>query len=249
MAYDPFIPVATDSLATSQGQISGNFTLINGVLGSSTLDNGITKTTGDLLYASNSNTLTSLASAAKTLILHSGATPSWGGVNLAADVAGTLPIANGGTAQTTASYCNLASNVTGTLPVARGGTGTSAATSSYCNLATNVTGTLPAARGGSGRTDADHIIKAWISFTGDGTEADSFNASVSRDSAGTYTVSWTTDFADTNYCILVTVLEASGASVGFVTAQATDTATIKTANMTGTIGDKDYVYVLAIGAQ
>lgn len=45
------------------------------------------------------------------------------GVNLASQVTGTLPIANGGTGSTSTTYCNLASNVSGTLPTANGGTG------------------------------------------------------------------------------------------------------------------------------
>ena len=44
-------------------------------------------------------------------------------VNLASDVTGTLPIANGGTGSTSTTYCSLTTNVTGTLPVANGGTG------------------------------------------------------------------------------------------------------------------------------
>lgn len=44
-------------------------------------------------------------------------------VNLASDVTGTLPVANGGTGTTSTTFVNLASNVTGTLPVANGGTG------------------------------------------------------------------------------------------------------------------------------
>lgn len=43
-------------------------------------------------------------------------------VNLASEVTGTLPIANGGTGTTSTTFVNLATNVTGTLPVANGGT-------------------------------------------------------------------------------------------------------------------------------
>jgi hypothetical protein len=71
-------------------------------------------------------------------------------VNLASDVTGTLPTANGGTGSTSTTYCNLASNVTGTLPIANGGTGSTSTT--YCGLTTNVTGTLPIANGGTGQT-------------------------------------------------------------------------------------------------
>lgn len=50
------------------------------------------------------------------------------GVNLASQVTGTLPIANGGTGTTSTTFVNLASNVTGTLPVANGGTGVTTST-------------------------------------------------------------------------------------------------------------------------
>lgn len=43
-------------------------------------------------------------------------------VDLATDVTGTLPIANGGTGTTSTTFANLTTNVTGTLPVANGGT-------------------------------------------------------------------------------------------------------------------------------
>lgn len=44
-------------------------------------------------------------------------------VNLASQVTGTLPIANGGTGTTSTQFTNLTTNVTGTLPVTNGGTG------------------------------------------------------------------------------------------------------------------------------
>ena len=47
---------------------------------------------------------------------------SGGAVNLATNVTGTLPIANGGTGTTSTTFANLTTNVTGTLPVANGGT-------------------------------------------------------------------------------------------------------------------------------
>ena len=51
------------------------------------------------------------------------------GVDLASQVTGTLPIANGGTGTTSTTFVNAATNVTGTLPVANGGTGASTLTS------------------------------------------------------------------------------------------------------------------------
>ena len=94
----------------------------------------------------------------------------------AANLTGTLAIANGGTGQTTAnaafnalapaqtanrvlksngtntSFAQVAltTDVTGTLPIANGGTGTTSTT--FVNLTTNVTGTLPIANGGTGVT-------------------------------------------------------------------------------------------------
>lgn len=50
------------------------------------------------------------------------------GVNLASQVTGTLPIANGGTGTTSTQFANLTTNVTGTLPVANGGTGVTTST-------------------------------------------------------------------------------------------------------------------------
>jgi hypothetical protein len=50
------------------------------------------------------------------------------GVNLASQVTGTLPIANGGTGTTSTTFASLTTNVTGTLPVGNGGTGASTLT-------------------------------------------------------------------------------------------------------------------------
>jgi len=47
-------------------------------------------------------------------------------VNLASNVTGTLPIANGGTGTTSTTFANLTTNVTGTLPIANGGTNSTA---------------------------------------------------------------------------------------------------------------------------
>lgn len=65
-----------------------------------------TYTVGDTLYASSSTALSRLPAVATGNALISGgvgAAPSWGKVNLTTHVAGTLPIANGGTGQVTAS--------------------------------------------------------------------------------------------------------------------------------------------------
>jgi hypothetical protein len=86
-------------------------------------------------------TTLTLGTSGDTVNIPSGVTLSGSGTitpsaaNLAASgaggVTGTLPIANGGTASTSTTYCNLASNVTGNLPVANLNSGTSASSSTF----------------------------------------------------------------------------------------------------------------------
>jgi len=94
----------------------------------------------DQVDPKTATTLT-LGTSGDTVSIPSGVTLSGAGtitpsaVNLAASgaggVTGTLPIANGGTASTSTTYCNLASNVTGNLPVANLNSGTSASSSTF----------------------------------------------------------------------------------------------------------------------
>lgn len=60
-------------------------------------------TAGDTLYGGTAGAGTRLAAGTATQVLHSGTTPAWGAVVLTTDVSGALPIANGGTANTTAA--------------------------------------------------------------------------------------------------------------------------------------------------
>jgi hypothetical protein len=85
----------------------------------SSVADGVTSVSGTGTV--NGITLTGTVTSTGSLTL--GGTLS--GVNLATQVTGTLPIANGGTGTTSTTFANLATNVTGTLPVANGGTGTS----------------------------------------------------------------------------------------------------------------------------
>jgi hypothetical protein len=66
-------------------------------------------TAGDLTYGgsvvSTVATETRLAAGTATQVLHSGTTPVWGAVALGTDVSGTLPVANGGCAASTAANC------------------------------------------------------------------------------------------------------------------------------------------------
>jgi len=111
--WQPTIPVTagvdsisfgTTGLTPSTAQagvitVAGTLNAVNGGTGLSAY------TIGDLLYASTSTTLASLADVATGNALLSGGTgvaPSWGKVSLTTTVSGTLPIGNGGTGQATA---------------------------------------------------------------------------------------------------------------------------------------------------
>ena len=72
------------------------------------------------------------------------------GVNLASQVTGTLPIANGGTGTTATTFVNLAANVTGTLPVANGGTGATSMTANNVILGNGTSAVQVVAPGTSG---------------------------------------------------------------------------------------------------
>ena len=129
--------------------------LTTGVTGTLPVANGgtnlTTYTTGDIVYASATNTLNKLADVATGSALISGGVgvaPSYGKIGLTTHVSGTLPIANGGTGTTSTTFTNLTTNVTGTLPVGNGGTGitslgtgvaTFLGTPSSANLASAVT--------------------------------------------------------------------------------------------------------------
>lgn len=131
---------------------------------------------GDLLYADTTGSLAKLADVATGNALISGgvgAAPSWGKVALTTHVSGTLPVANGGTGQTTAVaafdalsplttqgdllYNNgtndtrLAKDANATRYLANTGTDNNPAWNQV-NLADGVTGTLPVGNGGTGAT-------------------------------------------------------------------------------------------------
>jgi hypothetical protein len=125
--------LVTDGLGTGAAVINANPTEVGGSVTS-------VSGTGTVNGISLSGTVTSSGS------LTLGGALS--GVNLASQVTGTLPVANGGTGSTATTFVNLTSNVTGTLPVANGGTGitsfgsgvaTFLGTPSSANLATAVT--------------------------------------------------------------------------------------------------------------
>jgi len=110
---------------------------------------------------------------------------------------------------------------------------------------------LTSAGTGSNPTwESDSIVKAWITFTGAGAIQDGYNATVTRISTGRYTITWGTDFANTNYCVVATV-ERTGSQSGnaTVSARATGTAEVRVTDLSATLADYDFVFVLAMGDQ
>ena len=132
------------------------------------------------------------------------------GVNLATQVTGTLPIANGGTGTTSTQFTNLATNVTGTLPVANGGTGSTSSTGTGSVVLSNsptlitpalgtpasgtltnatglpidggTTGILPVGRGGSGTATPALVQGTGITISGSWP-----NQTIAANNAGTVT--------------------------------------------------------------
>jgi hypothetical protein len=163
------------SAAPSWSQIS----LTTGITGTLPVANGGTNITsyavGDLIYASNSTTLSKLAAVATGNVLKSGGlvtAPAWGQVALTTDVTGTLPIANGGTGVTTSTGAGsvvLSSFPTLVSPAL--GTPTSGILTNATGLplTTGVTGTLPIGNGGTGQTTASAAFNALspVTTTGD----------------------------------------------------------------------------------
>jgi hypothetical protein len=111
-------------VAPSYGKI-GLTTHVSGTLPVANGGTNLTSyTTGDLIYASASGTLASLADVATGNALISGGVgvaPSYGKIGLTTHVSGILPVANGGTNASTASITSF-NNITGYT--ASGATGT-----------------------------------------------------------------------------------------------------------------------------
>jgi hypothetical protein len=123
---------ATATIPTSA--LSGTISLttqVSGTLGAGNGGTGLSSyTVGDILYASGTTALSSLADVATGNALISGGVsvaPSWGKIGLTTHVSGTLPVANGGSGATT---------LTGYLK----GNGTSAFTASATIPAGDITG-------------------------------------------------------------------------------------------------------------
>ena len=119
------------------GGVTGTLPISNGGTNATTALNAFNNLSpmtaaGDIIYGGTSGSGTRLAAGTATQVLHSGTTPSWSAVSLTTDVSGILPIANGGTNDTSANYStNGVAYYDGTkiLTTATGGAGTLCLTS------------------------------------------------------------------------------------------------------------------------
>lgn len=127
-------------------------------------------TTGDMLYASNTNVLSKLAAGSSGNVLLAGTTPSWGKVNLTSHVTGTLPNGNGGTGFSTYTqgdilYASATDTLSKLTAVSAGnalisnGIGASPSWGKISlNGTSHITGTLQVGNGGTGATTLTGVI-------------------------------------------------------------------------------------------
>lgn len=125
-------------------------------------------TAGDMLYASASNTLAKLAGVSDGNVLLSGTAPSWGKVPLTTHVTGTLPIANGGTGQTSATAA-----INALLPSQSGQSGkilqTNGTNVSWATVSAGSSGTVTSITAGAGLSGGTITTSGTISMGTPGT--------------------------------------------------------------------------------
>lgn len=167
-------------------RISGSYTGITGVgtVAAGTWNAGVVAapyggtgqssyTVGDMVYAGTTTSLSKLAAVAAGNALISGGTntaPSWGKIDLASHVSGTLPVANGGTGATTSTGSGAVVLATSPALVTPALGTPSSGTLTNCTFPTlnqNTTGTaaglsatLALTSGGTGQTTANAAFNA-----------------------------------------------------------------------------------------
>jgi hypothetical protein len=185
---------------------------------------GLGAVQGDILYASASDTFARLAKSATATryLANTGATnnPQWDQINLANGVTGTLPIANGGTGETSrqAAMDALAGAVTSGQYLRGNGTDVVMSaiqaadvptlnqntTGSAGSVTGNATGSTFGFNSGYGSVATAYGCRAWVNFNGTGTVAIRASGNVSSitdNGVGNYTVNFTTAMTDANYAV------------------------------------------------
>ena len=131
--------------------------LTSNVTGTLSIGNGGTGQT----TAQNARNALLPAQSANTFLGSNGTDVSFSAVNLTTSVSGALPIANGGTGQTTAQNARNALLPTQANNTVLTSDGTNVSFNAL-NLATSTTGTLPIANGGTGQTTAQAARNALL---------------------------------------------------------------------------------------
>ncbi len=98
------------------------------------------------------------------------------------------------------------------------------------------------------------VIKGWVRFDGTGVPAidDSYNVSgtITDDGTGKYTITWDTDFADTNYCIVGTANGDTGVpKTVIISGIAAGTTSIYVLDVDGANIDATIICVMVMGTQ
>jgi hypothetical protein len=136
-----------DAISLSTADITGTLAVANGGTGQAS-----NLTQYGVLYGSTTTAMATTLAGTSTQVLkgNSSGAPTWGSVALGADVSGTLPVANGGTGQTTqqAALNSLAGAVTSGYYLRGNGTNVSMSVLSAGDLS----GTLAATNGGTGQS-------------------------------------------------------------------------------------------------
>ena len=197
---------ATDAMTIS----SAGAVTLGTALGQSSGGTGFsTYTTGDMLYASASNTLSKRAIGTTGQILTvSGGVPTWSDASASA----VTSFSAGSTGLTPATATTGAITLAGTLATGYGGTGLTSFTNGGAVYATSTsaltTGTLPVASGGSGATTLTGVLygngsSAFTAATGTQI-ATAIGASAVTNATNAANTAITTGAATTNYLTFVT---------------------------------------------
>jgi len=204
-------PTFNQNTTGSAASLSATLVATSGGTGQSTV------TTGDLLYGSATNTWSKLAAGTSGYALISngaGVAPGWGLVSLSGGVSGTLGVTYGGTGGGSAATARINLGlVIGTDVLAP--TGSAANLTNFPTFNQNTTGTAAALSTASGSAPS-YSARAWVNFNGTGTvgtnqtiNASGNVASVFKNSAGNYTVTFSTAMADANYAAVAGMNDAS----------------------------------------
>jgi hypothetical protein len=229
---------------------------------------GLGAAQGDLLYASGTDNFVLLPknTTATRYLANTGTNnnPAWSQIDLTNGVTGALPLANGGTGQTTrqAAMDALAGAVTSGQYLRGDGTDVVMSaiqaadvptlnqntTGSAGSVTGNATGSTFGFDSGYGSVATAYGCRAWVNFNGTGTvaiRASGNVTSITDNGTGDYTVNFTTAMPDANYCAVASVGQSNGS--GFarlgVAGSVYSTTQVKVQTINSSLGSADMALV------